>query len=40
MKYITVSKKVKELYLKGDAILTMSGILQTCVKYYKKIADF
>lgn len=39
-KHITVSDEVKELYLEGDVILTMSGILQTCVKYYKKTADF
>jgi hypothetical protein len=31
---------VKELYLEGDAIPIISGILQTCVKYYKKTADF
>jgi hypothetical protein len=31
---------VKELYLEGDAIPIMSGILQTCVKYHEKIADF
>jgi len=35
-----VSKEVKELYLEGDTIPIISGILQMCVKYYKKIADF
>jgi hypothetical protein len=40
MKYSTVSKEVKELYLEGDTILIISGILQMYVKYYKKTADF
>jgi hypothetical protein len=31
---------MKELYLDVDAIPIMSGILQTCVKYYEKTADF
>jgi hypothetical protein len=31
---------VKELYLEGDAIPIMSGILQTCVEYHEKTADF
>jgi hypothetical protein len=31
---------VKELYLEGDAIPIMSGILHTCVKYHEKTADF
>jgi hypothetical protein len=39
-KYTTVSKQVKELYLEGDAIPSMSGILQACVKYHEKTADF
>jgi hypothetical protein len=33
-------EEVKELYLEGDAIPIMSGILQACVKYYEKTADF
>ncbi|PQE22102.1 Proto-oncogene tyrosine- kinase ROS protein [Rutstroemia sp. NJR-2017a BVV2] len=36
----TVSKEVKELYLDGNAIQVMSGILQKCVKYHEKTADF
>ncbi|KAG9229916.1 hypothetical protein BJ875DRAFT_521667 [Amylocarpus encephaloides] len=32
--------ELKELYLEMDAIPIMSGILQTCVKYYEKTADF
>jgi hypothetical protein len=39
-KYKTVSNKMKELYLDGDAIPSMSGILQKCVKYHKETADF
>ena len=39
-KYTTVSEEVKELYLEGDTIPIMSGILQTYVKYYKKTGDF
>jgi len=39
-KHITVSEEVKELYLEGDTIPIISGILQICVKYYKRIADF
>jgi hypothetical protein len=31
---------VKELYLEGDVIPIMSGILQACVKYHEKTADF
>jgi hypothetical protein len=31
---------MQELYLDGDAIPTMSGILQTEVKYHEKTADF
>jgi hypothetical protein len=38
--YITVPKEVKELYLDGDTIPIMPGILQTCVKYHEKIASF
>jgi hypothetical protein len=39
-KYTTVSKEMEELYLDGDAIPIISGILQACVKYYKKTVDF
>jgi hypothetical protein len=35
-----VSKEVKELYLKGDAIPIILSILQMYIKYYKKIANF
>lgn len=38
--YTTVSKEMKELYLDGDAIPIMSGILQTCVKYHEMTAGF
>ena len=37
---MTVSEEVKELYLEEDTIPIISGILKTCVKYYKKIIDF
>lgn len=40
MKYTMVSKEVKELYLEGDVIPIMLGILQACVKYHEKTADF
>jgi hypothetical protein len=39
-KHRPVSKETQELYLDGDAIPIMSGILQTCVKYHEKTADF
>jgi hypothetical protein len=39
-KYKTVSNEMKELYLDGDAIPTMSDILQKFVKYHKETADF
>jgi hypothetical protein len=39
-KHTTVSEEVKELCLERDAIPIMSGILQTCVKYHEKTADF
>ncbi|CZR52920.1 uncharacterized protein PAC_02797 [Phialocephala subalpina] len=39
-KYKPVSKETQELYLDGDAIPIMSGILQTGVKYHEKTADF
>jgi hypothetical protein len=39
-KYRPVLKGMKGLYLDGDAIPIMSGILQTCVKYHEKTADF
>ena len=39
-KYRPVSKETQELYLDGNAIPTMLGILQTSIKYYKKTADF
>ena len=39
-KYRPVSKETQELYLDSDAIPIMSGILQTCVKYHEKTADF
>jgi hypothetical protein len=33
-------KEMKELYLDGDAIPIMLGILRKCVKYHEEIADF
>jgi hypothetical protein len=39
-KYRPVLKEMKGLYLDGDAIPIRSGILQTCVKYHEKTADF
>jgi hypothetical protein len=39
-KYKTVSKEMKELYLDGDAIPIMSGILQKCVEYHEETANF
>ncbi|KAF8850019.1 hypothetical protein BDZ45DRAFT_680080 [Acephala macrosclerotiorum] len=39
-KYRPVSKETQELYLDGDAIPIMSGILQTSLKYHEKTADF
>ena len=35
-----MSKETQELYVDCDAIPIMSGILQNCVKYHKKTADF
>ena len=39
-KYRPVSKDVKDLYLNSNAVLTISDILQNCIKYHEKTADF